>query len=114
MIGRLPGKDGNDLVQAWDEALTSLEHDLVAAEQLLAGPLDVVATSVAGPGWVPPALGGPVPRGLVARARDLLRRQSAVREGLGRALEQSRADLAQLRSGATGGVRSAAYVDISA
>lgn len=114
MIGRLPGEDGDGLVQAWDEALSSLEHDLVLAERMLAGPLDAVAATVAGPGWQPPLLAGPVPRGLVARARDLLRRQSLVREGLARALEQSRADLAQLRAGATGGLRSAAYVDISA
>ncbi len=114
MIGRLPGEDGDELVQAWDQALTTLERDVVVAERMLAGPLDAVPAAAAGSGWEPPVLGGPVPRGLVARARDLVRRQSAVREGLGRALEQSRADLAQLRAGASGGVLSAAYVDISA
>lgn len=102
-------------MQAWHEALTSLEQDLVVAERMLAGPVDVAPDPSDGAtGWQPPALGGPVPGVLVARARDLLRRQSVVREGLARALEQSRESLAQLRSGSGTAVLSPAYIDISA
>lgn len=116
MIGRLPGEDQDDLVRAWEDALASLEHDVQVAERMLTGPYDVVPTAAAADtGWQPPHLAGPVPSGLLVRARDLVRRQAAVRSGLARALAQTRSELGQLRAGTPGSaVRSAAYVDVSA
>lgn len=115
MIGRLPGEDQDDLVRTWEDSLTRLEHDVQVAERMLTGPFDVVPTAAAGAtGWQPPQLGGPVPDGLLARARDLVRRQAAVRAGLARALAQTRSDLEQLRAGVPGSAApSALYVDIS-
>ncbi|WP_268932180.1 hypothetical protein [Nocardioides okcheonensis] len=111
MIGRVPGDDLADLVRSWQDALEALEHDVQVAERMLTGPLDADAATSAGAGaWLPPQPRGPIPDALVARARDLLRRQAVVREGLTRAIEQTRVGLAQLRPAD----RAPAYVDISA
>ncbi|MBS2940011.1 hypothetical protein KDN32_19925 [Nocardioides sp. J2M5] len=112
MIGRLPGDDDlADVVRSWRDALEALEHDVRVAERMLTGPLDGDTSVPAASGaWVPPQTGGPIPDALVARARDLLRRQDVVREGLARALEQTRVGLAQLRPVD----RAPVYVDISA
>lgn len=105
------------LADAWTAVLDRLERDVLIAEQLLADlEADLEAGRDAGLGtWTPPALDGPLPQVLVGRARDIERRQAALRERLTRSLADTRAGLARVRRTAFVAPTCApAYVDVSA
>ena len=104
------------LVHEWEAALHRLERDVSLAEKLLAHPhadLDDVVTGLGT--WRAPDLDGPLPAVLLGRARDLERRQAAVREGLARALAATRAGIERARRASYADTPAApAYVDVSA
>ena len=103
------------LVVAWLGVLDRLERDVSLAEELLArdpaGIDDVVP--VLGT-WRVPDLDGSLPALLLGRARDLERRQAAVREGLARALAGTRAGIERVRRTSYADTPAApAYLDVS-
>ena len=105
------------LVSAWERVLDRLERDVRLSERMLADlEADLEAGRDAGLGtWTPPALDGPLPASLVDRARELEQRQAALREGLARALADTRAGLARVRRTAFAEATCVpAYVDVSA
>ena len=104
------------LVVAWEAVLDRLERDVSLAEKLLAHPHADLEDIQEGLGtWQAPQLAGPLPAALLARARDLERRQGAVREGLERALAGTRAGIERSRRTAFRETTAApAYVDVSA
>ena len=101
--------------QAWTEVLDRLERDVEATEALvrsgdLAGPPEPAP-------WQPPQLDGPLPDGLLRRARDIHERQTAAKAALTTALAQARARREQAQRPARsvmGTGAAAAYVDVSA
>jgi hypothetical protein len=105
------------LVVAWQAALDRLERDVSLAEKLLAHPhADLDDLEVGLDTWQPPLIDGPLPDVLLGRARDLGRRQDAVREGLTRALAGTRAAIERARrtSYAETPTAAPAYLDVSA
>jgi hypothetical protein len=104
------------LVVAWQAVLDRLEHDVSLAEKLLAHPhADLEGLEEEFGTWQPPELGGPLPDVLLPRAREVERRQAAVREGLERALAGTRAGIERARRTSYAGTPAApAYVDVSA
>lgn len=96
---------------AWEAALTALEVDVAAAEQMLA--LRHIAHDPPNP-WAPPVGLGPLPSGLRERAQALLERQVEV----GRQVAEA-ASLARRHSKAAQALRATApavpvYVDTPA
>jgi hypothetical protein len=77
---------------AWSDALAALELDLTRAEQLLADPTRAAELPTR-PTWVAPELQGPMPAGLVPRARAIADRQLRVAEALSRAVVAARGEL---------------------
>ncbi|GAB3681701.1 hypothetical protein [Angustibacter aerolatus] len=81
---------------AWADALAALELDVDHAERMLAklhggAPADDVP---AGPGaWAPPTHLGPLPDGMLERAKIVLARQLAVTERIAHAAVRSRKQL---------------------
>jgi hypothetical protein len=105
------------LMVAWETVLDRLETDVRISEQMLADlEADLEIGRDAGVGtWTPLAVDGPLPEALVGRARELERRQAALREGLVRAMAETRAGLARVRRTAFAEATTApAYVDVSA
>lgn len=77
---------------AWSDALTALELDVARAEALLIeGAPPPVAQER--PTWVSPALAGPMPLSLRARAEAIAARQLRVAEDLTRAIAGARQEL---------------------
>jgi hypothetical protein len=82
-----------DWHQAWHSALETLELDVVEAERLLAvgrATSEAVDLPPLAGGWTPPALDGPPPGDLRARAEAILARQLRVAEDLARAMGSNR------------------------
>jgi hypothetical protein len=78
-------------VAGWSTALDEMERRLDGAEQLLANPdLDAVSA------FEPPAVDGPVPAELAARADALVTRGLALQQQLLESMTQVRADLARI------------------
>lgn len=85
---------------AWSEALTALELDVSRAEALLmngsadglADPAPAVALPPR-PDWIAPALSGPLPERLRARAEAIAARQLRLAEDLSRAIAAARQEL---------------------
>jgi hypothetical protein len=77
---------------AWAEALTTLELDVSRAEALLANGAPAVALTPR-PDWVAPALTGPLPERLRARAEAIAARQLRLAEDLSRAVAAARQEL---------------------
>lgn len=76
---------------AWADALSQLEVDLAAAEELLAvAHLPTVEEVAAAAAWHPPVGLGALPAPLEVRARSLLDRQLAVARRLAEAAAQNR------------------------
>jgi hypothetical protein len=86
-----------DWTQAWTDALTVLEMDVAACEQLLhavhAGTDLPEADGTLG-SWVPPTDLGPLPESMQERVRTVLARQLEVGEALAIAASQSRQQIA--------------------
>ena len=104
------------LLVAWEAVLDRLERDVSLAEKLLAHPhADLQDLEASFGTWQPPVIDGPLPEALLGRARDLERRQDAVRAGLGRALVGTRAGIERARRASFADSPAApAYVDVSA
>ncbi|MEJ5913348.1 hypothetical protein [Pseudokineococcus sp. 1T1Z-3] len=109
-----------DFTASWEAALTELEVEVAAAEELLArlhrqGELPDPAPRSP---WVPPVGLGPLPLPLADRARALADRQARAAEAIGRALvlnrRQARAAgaLADARAQHRGG-SPAVYLDVA-
>lgn len=100
---------------AWADALETLELDVAEAESLLAasrtgslpGPTDLRVD------WVKPALDGPLPSNLRARAEAVLARQLRVSEEMARGMAATHRELQLAQLMESGAVdRSApAYID---
>jgi hypothetical protein len=91
-----PSGDGGAAVPAvpavnWPAVLSSLEHDVSAAEDALArGRADEIAAwGLRARGWVPPSGLGPLPEDLRSRALRLLQQQLSVAEALVERITQS-------------------------
>jgi hypothetical protein len=104
------------LVVAWEAVLDRLERDVALAEKLLAHPhADLEDLERSFGSWQPPELDGPLPEVLLPRAREVERREAAVREGLARALAGTRAGLERARRTSYAETPAApAYLDVSA
>jgi hypothetical protein len=76
---------------SWSAALDEMERRLDGAEQLIANP-----ESDAVPAFEPPAVDGPVPAELAARADALVARGLALQQQLLESMTQVRADLARI------------------
>jgi hypothetical protein len=102
---------------AWVSVLDRLQRDVEAIERTI-GAGEPVTSAPAPEPWQPPALDGPLPDSLLARATELHRRQSAARAFLTDALARARAEQQAVprsaRAGATAHGTASAYVDISA
>ncbi len=101
--------------QAWTEVLDRLERDVEATEALVRTGTPT-APPVPAP-WQPPELDGPLPDGLLERAREIHERQTAAKAALTTALAESRAQREQAQRptrSARGTGAAAAYVDVSA
>ena len=83
---------GTDVLQTrWSDVLDDLEHDVVAAEGVLARNRaeEIAAWSDRSGDWVPPSSLGPLPDELRARAARLLQLQLEVAERLVERIVQS-------------------------
>jgi hypothetical protein len=90
-ISELTDPRAPDWDAAWASALDDLEIGLAEAEGLLsAGHTSPVAT---GERWVPPALAGPLPGNLMARAEAILARQVRVSHDLAHGMAINRREL---------------------
>lgn len=118
MSALFAGEETTDrLVMAWEVVLDRLETDVRLSERMLADlEADLEIGRHAGLGtWTPHAVDGPLPEALAGRARELHERQVALREGLVRAMAETRAGLARVRRTAFAETASLpAYVDVSA
>jgi hypothetical protein len=83
-----PGPTPN---QAWNEALTGLEGDLLLAQETLARGRaeEIAAWGRRNTDWIPPSNLGPIPDDLRGRAARLLQHQLAVAEQLVERITQS-------------------------
>lgn len=77
---------------AWAGALNALELDLTRAEALLLNG-NPPAAPPARPDWIAPALSGPLPERLRARAEAIAGRQIKLAEDLSRAIAAARQEL---------------------
>ncbi|GIH97970.1 hypothetical protein ACFFMN_38055 [Planobispora siamensis] len=113
-MGAQPAGAGN-WHAAWSAALDSLEMDVAAAEELLAGDhrsRELPPTAA----WSPPENLGPLPLDLRPRADAILARQLAAAQALAMAMVGNRrqvAMLARVESGDDGGQRPV-YVNCAA
>jgi hypothetical protein len=78
--------------RAWAQALTALELDVTRAESLLGGGTPTAVPTLR-PDWVAPALTGPLPERLRARAEAIATRQLQLAEDLSRAIAAARQEL---------------------
>ena len=90
-ISELTDPRAPDWDAAWASALDDLEIGLAEAEGLLSA--SHTSPAVTGKGWVPPALAGPLPGNLMARAEAILARQVRVSEELARGMAVNRREL---------------------
>jgi stage V sporulation protein SpoVS len=82
--------------RAWSDALSALELDVAHAEALLtSAPSDgtPLVRAASRPDWVAPALTGPLPERLRARAEAIAARQARVAADLSRAIAAARQEL---------------------
>lgn len=77
---------------AWADALTALELDVSRAERLLTDGAPAVAPPPR-PDWIAPALSGPLPERMRARAEAIATRQLRLAEDLSRAIAAARQEL---------------------
>ncbi len=100
-----------DWTEAWEQALTALELDVVVAERTLT--LDHIADNPPDL-WAPPVGLGPLPATLADRARALLARQLEVGRALAEAADLSRRHLAAAQSLRSAGPAVPVYLDLPA
>ena len=101
--------------RAWTEVLDRLERDVVAHEELLRrnNPFQPFEPEP----WEPPQVNGPLPDALLPRAREIHRRQPAVKAALSRAMVAIRAQQRRTerpRHTTASAPATPAYVDVSA
>lgn len=97
MTVRAPERTDSRWEAAWAEALSALESDVAASEQLLHALHSEAAMPVADGSlgsWVPPVDLGPLPETMEERARTVLARQLEVATALAVAAQHSRKQLA--------------------
>ncbi|MBA3741710.1 hypothetical protein [Sporichthya sp.] len=87
-----PEQLATDWETAWADALITLELDVTRAERLLTDGTPAVAVAPR-PDWVAPALSGPLPERLRARAEAIAARQLRLAEDLSRAVAAARQEL---------------------
>ena len=107
----MTGMNGpGDAAAAWEATLDRLERDLELAESFLAS-----GQAPTPEPWQVPVLDGPMPDELLPRAREILRRQAAVKEALRAALSTTdRQRTLTERVSLGSGPVAPAYVDFSA
>jgi hypothetical protein len=96
----------------WEDELDRLELEVLRVERMLGGAGPMPADS-----WTPPAVGGPIPDDLVARARDLLERQERAGAALREALASAHRQIAfgtRVTNATTAGPSQPVYVDLHA
>jgi hypothetical protein len=103
-LGQAPATQNWDA--AWADALETLELDVEQAESLLAASRTGTMAEIPLPrdGWTRPALEGPMPGNLRARAEAVLARQLRVSEELARGMASTHRELQlaqRMDSGAT-------------